>query len=96
MLSTVFSRTLPVKERLDKLENEFGITVTEKIRKEVTDMCNLSQGIRNDAVDETKKETAERMIRDGALPDEKIAQYSGLTLSQIKTLREEMKTAVMA
>lgn len=50
----------------------------------------------NRAVDENKKETAERMIRAGKLSDEDIADYSGLTLSQVKALHEEMKTAVMA
>lgn len=49
----------------------------------------------NRAVDEKTKEVAERMIRDD-MPDEKVAKYSGLTLSQVKALREEMKTAVMA
>lgn len=50
----------------------------------------------NRAVDETKKETAERMIRAGKLTDADIADYSGLTLTQVKALREEMKTTVMA
>lgn len=36
------------------------------------------------------KETAERMIRDGALPDEKIAQYSGLTVEQVQKIRSDM------
>lgn len=50
----------------------------------------------NQAVDERDKESAERMIRDNILPDDKIAQYSGLTLSQVKELREEINKTVMA
>lgn len=87
MLPTVFSKTVPTEERLDRLENEFGITVTEKIRKEVTDMCNLSQGIRNDE----KEDTARRMIRAGKYDNKDIMDISGLTLEQIEKIREEEK-----
>lgn len=57
-------------------------------------MVDIFEVKRNQAVDETKKETAERMIRAGKLSDQDIAEYSGLTLSQVKALREEMKKAL--
>ncbi len=37
---------------------------------------------------ETKKETALRMIRDGELPVEKIAEYAGLKVEEVKQLAE--------
>lgn len=95
MLSTIFSQTLSVKERLSRLEHGFGITVTEKIRREITDMCNLSQGIRQSAMDEKTRDVAERMIRRGQISDSDIADYTGLSLDQVKALREEMNIAVM-
>lgn len=85
MLTTVFSQNLSADEKLDRLENDFKITVTEKIRKEVTDMCNLSYGIRNQA----NEDTARRMIRDGKLSDQDIANYSDLTVEQVQALRSE-------
>lgn len=39
-------------------------------------MCNLSQEIREHAIDEIKKETAERMIRAGKYSDEEISDIS--------------------
>lgn len=47
------------------------------------------------AVDENKKATAERMIRAGKYNDQDIVEISGLTLSQVKRLREEMQKSVM-
>ncbi len=35
---------------------------------------------------ENKKETAIRMLRDGVLPIEKIAEYSGLDIAEIEML----------
>lgn len=40
---------------------------------------------------ETKKETALRMIRDGELPVEKIAEYAGLKVEEVKQLAELQK-----
>lgn len=39
----------------------------------------------------TSKNVAKRMIRAGKYSDEDIVDVSGLTLSQVKVLREEMK-----
>lgn len=94
MLSTVFSGTLSAAERLHRLENDFGIKVTEKIRREVTDMCNLSYGIRENAIDENKREVAERMIKGGKLSDEDIAEYSGLTVEQVQEIKDDMFVTV--
>ena len=38
-----------------------------------------------------KKETALRMIRDGELPVEKIAEYAGLKVEEVKQLAELQK-----
>lgn len=85
MLFTVFSKRLSPEERLHRLENDFGIQVTEKIKKEVTDMCNLSMGIR----ESEKEDTARRMIEAGKYTEDEIVQISGLSIDRVKEILEE-------
>ena len=46
MLSVLLSRNLDAKERMNILEDSFDIAMTEKVKQEVDEMCNLSQGVR--------------------------------------------------
>lgn len=45
LLSTLFSMELTATEKLGIIETEYSIPVDDKIREEVSEMCNLSQGI---------------------------------------------------
>ena len=45
LLGTLFSAKLPADERLGIMEREYGILPDDEIRKDVSEMCNLSQGI---------------------------------------------------
>ena len=49
-------------------------------------MCRAFEETRNEGKYQEKIETAMRMIRDGALPLEKIAQYSGLPIEKVQEL----------
>lgn len=42
-LGTLFSETMSKEDKLKILETEFGITMNEKMRGEVSQMCNLSE-----------------------------------------------------
>ena len=48
MLSVLLSRNLDAQERMNILEDSFGIAITEKVKQEVDEMCNLSKGIREE------------------------------------------------
>ena len=51
----------------------------------------LNQGInqgKSQGINENKKETALRMLQDGELPIDKIAEYSGLKVSEVQQLAE--------
>ena len=48
MLSVLLSRNLDAKERMNILEDSFDIAMTEEVKQEVDEMCNLSQGVRED------------------------------------------------
>ena len=46
LLGILFSQELEAKEKLEILEKEYGIPIEEEFRKDVMEMCNLSQGIK--------------------------------------------------
>ena len=45
LLSTLLSTELSAEEKLGIMENEYSILVDDRIRVDVSVMCNLSQGI---------------------------------------------------
>ncbi|MCM1541851.1 MAG: hypothetical protein NC121_11385 [Blautia sp.] len=49
LLSTLLSMELSVEEKLGIIKSEYSISIDDKLRKDVSAMCNLSQGIRDDA-----------------------------------------------
>ena len=49
MLGTLLSAKLNVDEKFDIIGNEFDIPLESDIRRDVNDMCNLSQGIKEQA-----------------------------------------------
>ena len=50
LLSTILSMELSVDEKLGIMETEYSIHVDEKIREDVSAMCNLSQGIKDNTL----------------------------------------------
>ena len=48
MLSVLLSRNLDAQERMNILEKDFNIAMTEEVKQEVDEMCNLSKGIREE------------------------------------------------
>ena len=55
LLSTLLSTGLSVDEKLGIMENEYSIAVDDRIREDVSAMCNLSQGIREKGGDEREE-----------------------------------------
>ena len=56
MLSILLSRNLDAKERMNILEKDFNIAMTEEVKQEVDEMCNLSKGVREDGRAEGRAE----------------------------------------
>ena len=50
LLSTLLSNTLDVSEKLDIIEKEYNIPVNEELREDVNVMCNLGEGIEEEAM----------------------------------------------
>ena len=50
LLGALLSKELTVDEKLNIIGNEYDIPVEENFRKDVSVMCNLSQGIKEDNI----------------------------------------------
>ena len=49
MLETLFSSKMTVQEKEEKLEKEFGMRITEEVKKGADSMCNISDLIEEQA-----------------------------------------------
>ena len=62
MLEVLFSTRIEQKEKRNILNDEFDIAMTEDLEREVSDMCNLSQGIKDRAMAEGIEKGMEKGI----------------------------------
>ena len=53
------------------LDEELDIPVDEKIREELNDMCNLSEGIEEKGIETGRLETIAECLRNGTMNDAK-------------------------
>ena len=65
LLSTLLSMELSVNEKLGIIEKEYSIAVDDKMREDVSVMCNLSQGIKEKGGDEREEKIMLKMYRKG-------------------------------
>lgn len=89
MLSTLLSNKITPGNKIDALENKFGIKATEEIRQEVNNMCNYSDAIYNEGVDAHAEATALRMIKAGKYSSEEIAEMAGISVKKVEDLRKQ-------
>ena len=90
LLSTLLSMELTVDEKINIIKTEYDIPVDDKLRKDVGDMCNLSQGIR----DNTLAGVIMNMHRDG-YSLEQIARIVEKTVEEVEAIIEK-REPVMA
>ena len=77
----MLSKKLSQSEKLNIIEKEYDIPLEEDLRKDVSVMCNLSQGI----VDDTKAEIIMNMYRKGYTL-EQIADVTEKSISEIEEI----------
>lgn len=96
LLSTLFSMELSVNEKLSIMENEYNIPVDDRIREDVSAMCNLSQGIleRGEAIGKVKGEAIGK-TKEGAKFIFNMYE-KGYTLEQIADVAEKSVEEVKA
>ena len=62
LLCALLSQKLTQSEKLNIIEKEYDIPLEDNIRKDVSVMCNLSQGIVDETRAETRAETKAEII----------------------------------
>ena len=61
----------------------------------VTEMCELMEDLVDSGKKDEKKEIALRMLNSGRVPIEEIAEYTGLTVDEVKMLGENEKLVTL-
>ena len=84
LLGALLSAKLDVNTKLDIIGNEFDIPLESDIRKDVNDMCNLSQGIKEQAY----VEGTENGIAIGKQEGITIGKQEGIAETIIKMYRK--------
>ncbi len=65
--------------------------MTKESKEGVAIMCKAMEDIRNQTLKDGMIAVAKRMLADGTLSLQKIAEYSGLSIDEVKTLEENKK-----
>ena len=90
LLSTLLSAELTVDEKLGIIKTEYSIPVDDKLRKDVSAMCNLSQGIRERTVAERDEKIILNMHREG-YTSEQIAKIVERTIGEVEAIIKKRK-----
>ncbi len=76
---------LTAKEKLGIIKTEYNISVDDKIREDVSAMCNLSQGIREKGGAEREEKIILNMHREG-YTSEQIAKVVEKTIGEVEAI----------
>jgi hypothetical protein len=85
LLCTLLSHRLTQNEKLNIIEHEYGIPIEDNLRKDVSVMCNLSQGIVDDAEKKTEKKLIDSMYKKGYTV-EQIADVTEKSIDEIEKI----------
>ena len=93
-LGVLFQNELSAREKKDILERDFNIPMTEIFESEVDDMCNLSQGVAEEAMQKGLQQGRTHilieLVNDGVLTIEKAAEKASMSVEEF---RNAMKNA---
>lgn len=91
LLGALLSRELTVDEKLDIIGKEYDIPLEENFRKDMSTMCNLSQGVKEEGIAIGRAEgeagLIAKMYKNG-LSIELIASATDKTVEEVKTIIE--------
>ena len=90
LLGTLLSKNLTQNEKLNIIEKEYDIPLEEDLRKDVSVMCNLSQGI----VDDTKVEIIMNMY-ENKFSLEQISLATKKSITEIEKIIRENKPVMV-
>ena len=99
LLGALLYRELTIDEKLEIIGNEYDIPLEENFRKDMSTMCNLSQGVKEEGIAIGRREGLEEGRREGhaelitkmyknGLSIEQIASATDKTVEEVRTIIE--------
>ncbi len=85
---------LSVDEKLGIMEKEYSIPVDDRIREDVSAMCNLSQGIRESATDHALAGVIMNMHRKG-YTSEQIAEIVEKSVREVEAVIQKREPVLV-
>lgn len=96
LLGALLSRELTVDEKLDIIGNEYDIPLEENFRKDMSTMCNLSQGVKEEGIAIGRREGLEEGRREGHAELITKMYKNGLSIEQIASATDKTVEEVRA
>lgn len=98
LLSILLSVKLSATEKLGIIESEYNIPVDDRIREDVSTMCNLSQGIREKGIAEGEARGEARIILNmykNGYTLEQIAEAADKNIEEVKAIIEKREAVLI-
>ena len=89
LLGALLSKELTIDEKLNIIGNEYDIPIEENFRKDVSVMCNLSQGIKEDGIaigEAIKEEKIILNMHNNGFTVEQIAMATDKNVEEVKAI----------
>ena len=96
LLGALLSRELTIDEKLDIIGNEYDIPLEENFRKDMSTMCNLSQGVKEEGIAIRRREGVEAGRREGHAELITKMYKNGLSIEQIASATDKTVEEVRA
>ena len=96
LLGALLSRELTIDEKLDIIGNEYDIPLEENFRKDMSTMCNLSQGVKEEGIAIGRREGLEEGRREGHAELITKMYKNGLSIEQIASATDKTVEEVRA
>ena len=89
LIGALLSSELKEQEKLDIIEHEYNIPISQEFREDVSIMCNLSQGIEDKAI----AKLVMNMYKIGYTPNQ-IADAVGVSVDEVETIIKKKEPAM--
>ena len=89
LIGTLLSSELKEQEKLDIIEHEYNIPISQEFREDVSIMCNLSQGIEDKAI----AKVVMNMYKIGYTPNQ-IADAVGVSVDEVEAIIKKKEPAM--
>lgn len=93
LIGALLSSELKEQEKLDIIEHEYNIPISQEFREDVRIMCNLSTGIEEKATEKTSEKVILNMYKKGYTLDQ-IADVAETGVDEVKAIIKKKEPAM--